>query len=97
MFGKDDLIDWCCPYCGTSLTRPGSFFLLGGPWFCPSCDAALDMTRVRELMMAYESDMRNGETSLIKSAFGLEGLIGLAGAIRGARASSMKLRGSVLI
>jgi uncharacterized Zn finger protein (UPF0148 family) len=55
MFDKQDLINWCCPYCGAALTRPVSYFLTG-PWFCPMCNMALNFMRVHEVLDAYEKD-----------------------------------------
>jgi hypothetical protein len=58
MFGTDELIDWMCPKCGESFKRPESFFLTD-PCYCPHCDERLNMTRLREVIAAYEKDLRD--------------------------------------
>jgi hypothetical protein len=57
MFGTDDLIDWLCPKCGATFKRLEAFFL-ADPCLCPHCHTVLNMSRFREVIAAYEIDLR---------------------------------------
>ena len=58
VFGSDDLIDWLCPRCGVSFKKSESFFL-ADPCHCPHCNTILNMTRFRQVLEAYEEDIRD--------------------------------------